>query len=291
MLSILLPSYNNRCYDVVDTLQRQASVIDGLQYEIIVADDGGDDLDIKECNKAINDLPNCRYIIRERNIGRAAIRNFLASQAKYEWLLFLDSDINIDDESFVRNYIEGPKDDLVCGGVRICHNDDCGSNLRYRYEHAEEHNHTEDKRNKNTFASFRTTNFMIRRSVMNNLKFDERFTRYGYEDVMYGRQLKENGFHILHIDNPVTYTHFEDNPTYLSKIEEALTTLHFFRTELEGYSPLNDMTNRLRRWQVLWLIRLWHRIFHSMEKSNLIGHNPSLTILSLYKLGYFASLK
>lgn len=291
MLSILLPSYNNYCLPLVKNLQRQASAIEGLQYEVIVADDGGTDLSVKQQNAAINDVTGCRYIIREKNVGRAAIRNFLASQAQYEWLLFIDSDICITNESFILNYVVCPKDDVICGGVNFCIDEDYKLNLRYRYEHAEESKHSEINRNRSPFASFRTTNFMIRKSVMDKLKFDERFIKYGYEDVMYGRNLKENGYNILHINNPVTYTHFETNIVYVRKVEEALSTLHSFRTELEGYSPLIELSMRLHSLHLQWLMRLWHTLFYSMEKRNLIGNHPSLFIFKLYKLGYYMSLK
>lgn len=291
MLSILLPSYNNNCCDIVRTLQHQASAIEGLLYEIIVADDGGTDFAIKRENNIINDFPNCRYIVRQHNVGRAAIRNFLASQAQYEWLLFIDSDISINNDSFILNYVNCQKDDVICGGVDFCINDNYKHNLRYKYEHAEKHNHTEISRNKRSFESFRTTNFMIRRSVIDRQKFDERFIKYGYEDVMYGRELKEKGYHILHINNPVTYTHFETNIVYINKIEEALSTLHFFQRELEGYSPLIEISNRLRHLHLQWLIKLWHKLFYPMEKFNLIGSHPSLFIFKLYKLGYYTSLE
>ena len=38
-LSILIPTYNDDCYDLVEQLARQAAAIDELEYEILVADD------------------------------------------------------------------------------------------------------------------------------------------------------------------------------------------------------------------------------------------------------------
>ena len=67
--------------------------IQDLSFEVIVADDGSDIQKTIEENKAINQFSHCKYIIRETNVGRSAIRNFLASQATYPYLLFLDSDV------------------------------------------------------------------------------------------------------------------------------------------------------------------------------------------------------
>ena len=45
-LSILIPTYNNECLELVRDLQAQASILSStndLEYEILVADDGSTD--------------------------------------------------------------------------------------------------------------------------------------------------------------------------------------------------------------------------------------------------------
>ena len=39
-LSILIPTYNNVCAELVRALQHQASAQEGLAFEVLVADDG-----------------------------------------------------------------------------------------------------------------------------------------------------------------------------------------------------------------------------------------------------------
>ena len=75
-LSVLIPTYNHVCVPLVKQLA-QLLQISAVSYEIIVADDGSTDVETVAENKTINDLPHCRYIIRQANVGRAAIRNFL----------------------------------------------------------------------------------------------------------------------------------------------------------------------------------------------------------------------
>lgn len=297
MLSILLPSYNNKCLSLVHELQQQASVIESLEYEIIVADDGGTDFDVKRHNSAINDLPHCRYIIRQVNVGRAVIRNFLASQAQYDWLLFLDSDVHIPSKDFLRNYVasipsqpDAPAT-VIDGGVDIIGEPkQMRHNLRFWYEYKSLPAHTADKRRLTPYQHIHTANLLVPRSIMTEEGFDERFVRYGYEDVLFGRRLKERGIKVMHIDNPVGLDKFESNISFIRKTEEALTTLNMFQAELGGYNAVLDTTNRLRRWHLLWIVRLFHKIFYPMEKLNLIGRHPSLTVFNLYKLGYFVSL-
>ena len=115
-LSILIPTYNNVCIELVRSLQAQASLLSSpsdFKYEILVADDGSTDKATIENNRIINTLPHCRYIEREKNVGRSAIRNFLAKEAQYPWLLFIDSDLHIDNPLFIENYSQAEGDVVV----------------------------------------------------------------------------------------------------------------------------------------------------------------------------------
>ena len=65
-LSILIPTYNNVCFELVKTLQAQAALLSDFEYEILVADDGSTDLSTITANRKINEIENCRYIEREK---------------------------------------------------------------------------------------------------------------------------------------------------------------------------------------------------------------------------------
>ena len=121
--------------------------------------------------------------------------------------------------------------------------------------------------------------------------FDERFRRYGYEDVLFGKRLKQGGISITHIENPLGFNTFEPNQQFLRKTEEALTTLHDFRDDLRGYSQMLTLAEGIHVGLVRWLIRLWHRLIGPMERRNLCGRHPNLTVFKLYKIGYYLSIK
>ena len=55
-LSILIPTYNYKCYTLVYDLRQQLEA-SGVEYEIIVLDDGGKDQVVAIANHLINDLP------------------------------------------------------------------------------------------------------------------------------------------------------------------------------------------------------------------------------------------
>ena len=103
MLSVLIPTYNYVCVKLVTDLQRQAEGL-GCAYEILVADDASKE-DYKRENRKINHISHCKYIELEENVGRARIRNILGQQARYEYLLFIDSDAAVVSGRFLGNYM------------------------------------------------------------------------------------------------------------------------------------------------------------------------------------------
>jgi len=279
-LSILIPTFNDECSALVSGLQQQAEAL-GIRYEIIVADDGSTHQAVIEANRAVNQLPHCRLTERKENSGRAAIRNFLVRQAQYDWLVFIDSDMVICRDDYLRRYAEA-QGDVVDGGVVI------GGlkpgNLRSMYEKAKEHEHTVEKRQQSPYQDFHTANFMVRRDIILQHPFDSRFHHYGYEDVLFGKALYQHDIVLHHIDNPMSFEVYESNAGFVSKTEEGLRTLAAFSDELRGYSRLLAICDKLA--PIAPLIRLWHWLFGSWERRQLTSQHPSLTIFSIYKLGY-----
>lgn len=288
-LSILIPTYNGDCRSQVTALSRQAESIEGLRYEIIVADDGSSDINCIYLCGEVTTLPHCRFIQREKNVGRAAIRNFLAREARYEWLLFMDCDMTIVSNDFIMNYLNSDPSPVIYGGYVVGSGE--RSCLRYIYEKQCEPMHRAEERRKRPFMHFHTCNFLVSREVMMKHPFDERFRHYGYEDVLWGRQLQRAGVEIAHLDNPAGFCTFEDNPHFVDKTEEGLRTLHRFRDELRGYSQLLAFVEGIHIGFVRTAISLFHRIFGKMERRNLCGSRPNLHIFKLYKLGYYMNLR
>lgn len=313
-LSILIPVFNDCAADLVKVLQCQAAHIKGLEFEVVVVDDGSTDMYVVEKNKAIERIPNCRYVRECHKDCRSAMRNAMQKHARYDWRIMLDARVKVSDDEFIRRYIESAKDSecIVCGGVEVMASNDkdrgfSGSvdsvhsdnlartlyneNLRYRYEKHEERNHSLLARLRNPYLSFRTTNILYHRSVLERVPYDERIKGYGYEDVMLGKNLQEAGIIVRHIHNPVAYTSFEGNALYLSKVEEALHTLRSFDKDLAGFSPLLGAESILGKLCLLPLVRAFHRMIASVEKRNLCSKCPSLFVLKLYKLGFLSTIK
>lgn len=289
-LSILIPVYNDVAAPLVAELQRQAEAIRGLEYEIVVFDDGSDNIEAVSRNKAACALPHCRYVRTGRHASRSAMRNDMARQGRYEWRLMVDARVSVVYGDFIRRYLESGvrPGGVVLGGVTVDGGAETGrlyrENLRFRYEKHEEKSHSLEARMKRPYASMRTTNFFHHRSVLERVPYDERVTTYGYEDVLLGKALQEAGVRVQHIDNPVAYTSFESNAVYLVKLDEALSTLHRFAPELQGYSPLLAAVSKLERMKALWFVRLFYKLSARVLRRNLLSRRPSLFVLKLYKI-------
>ncbi|MBR4601089.1 MAG: glycosyltransferase family 2 protein [Prevotella sp.] len=289
-LSVLIPVFNCSCRDLVTALHEQLCK-EAIQWEIIVADDGSEDEQMKAENRAICSLDNVRLIEREVNSGRAKIRNFLASEAQYDRLLFLDGDNSLRNDKFISNYL-AHETSVVYGGYDIIHDDSSLlSNLRYRYELKAEGNHSVIIRQQKPYQNFNTKNFLVNKEVMTRFPFDERFRHYGYEDVLWGKTLCDNSIAIKHINNPVTATDFETNEHFVRKTEEGLRTLHQFSDELQGFSPLLDYDRKIRQLHLAPLFHLIYKFVHKSLLHNLEGNNPSVFKFNIYKLLYFEELR
>lgn len=288
-LSILIPCRDYICTPLAEQLARQAASVKGLAFEVIVIDDGSTNVRMVEVNASISRKAYCRHISLAENQGRAKVRNMLAREAQYDNLLFIDCKHSLPDSSFVRRYMEHSDCDVVNGGIRIEGDSHLlRGNLRFIYEKSAERAHTAERRSGEEYRDFHTANFMVKRSIMLAYPFDETITRYGYEDVLFGKLLKEAGIHITHIDNPVVFNHFESNKSFVAKTDEAMCTLHEYASQLEGYSTLLHIYNKVSRFRLAWLLRLvWHICGRAM-RSNLVSNKPNLNIFKLYKLSRYA---
>ena len=277
-LSILIPTFNNVCITLVEQLHELASTATDLEYEILVADDGSTDASTIDANKQIDTLPHCRYLIRKENMGRSAIRNFLAQQASYPMLLFIDSHMSVIHKDYLRQYILHGRHPLVYGGYAISPGTHADGNLRFAYEQSCITHQRQEERAQSPYSNFHTSNFMISREVMLAHPLDQRFKHYGYEDVLFGKNLHEAGIPIMHINNPVGFDHFENNARFMEKTEEGLRTLHQFREELTGYSRLLTVDSKLRRWHLGWAVCGFQRLMGGALRAK------------AYRLGYFMSI-
>ena len=202
MISILIPTYNWNALLLVNNIYDQLKLIQ-IPFEIICLNDGSISEENKY-NEAINSIPNARFESLPKNIGRSAIRNELASRATYEWLLFLDADVIPVRNDFIKKYVQSIENEVVVsvGGIAYQNLQETKPLLRYQY--GKKYEEVSIKRRKyNPSKYFFTANFLIKASVFHQVKFEEKLTEYGREDLLFSIQLKQKGYAVTHLDNPV----------------------------------------------------------------------------------------
>lgn len=293
MLSILIPTYDFVCYPLVHSLYEQAEAL-GISYEIIVVEDGGRDQVKAIANHKINDLPHCRYLRRKENVGRAAIRNYLAREAQGEYMLFIDDDAQVENPSFLATYMQAAElADVVVGG--LYHAAECADpmrSLRHRYERDADARRSAAMRSEHPYTSLSTFNILIRRSVFLEIGFDEDCHEYGYEDALFGVELKERGVAIKHIDNALLHTGIDTNIQFLQKTKTALRTLASLKGKMRGNSRIENTYLRFCHYHMAWLLRLAFVLSGNALANYLTkSAKPSLRLFALYKLLYFAHLR
>ena len=291
MLSILIPTYNYDCTRLVRDLQNQAERAE-IDYEIIVADDASPLKELREKVREINAWPHCRLVELEKNLGRARIRNRLADEARFEWLLFMDSDAEVISDSFIVDYLKHTDADVVCGG--LCHAAALPSpevSLRYAYEKRADKKRSACFRAQRPYAQFITFCFMVRSSLFHSIRFDESITEYGHEDTLFGVELERRKANIRHIDNPMRQGGIETNEEFLEKTRAALRNLALMEDSMRNHSSLLRLYNIFSRVRVDGCIARWFARREDWLTVRLMSSTPQLCLFFIYKLGYYCHLK
>ena len=287
MLSILLPSYSEDCTELVQGLFAQGKAL-SVPFEIIVGDDGGDLFSFRQNQQQLQQLEGVHLYRNTQNLGRAANRNKLASLAKYPFLLFIDTDAQLQSPLFLSSYLEVVHQaDVIVGGT--AYNDlapeDKRLLLRYLFGKSREQR-TAKQRSSRPYDSFTTFNFLVSKNCFDQIKFDQRLKEYGHEDTVFGHQLKARRFSIKHIDNALLHKGLVSADTFLNSTEKAISNLH----QLQHWYP--DFTTRLLEVaKKMWLLLPVLAKAETNLRRHLTGPSPSLRVFDLYKLAVYYRTK
>jgi glycosyltransferase involved in cell wall biosynthesis len=296
MLSILIPVYNFNIVPLVNELRRQSSKA-SIQFEIIVLDDCSSEL-LRDQNKEVGNLAEVRFIELDKNIGRARIRNRLAGMAKYPTLLFMDCDSEVSSDKFIENYLPYCGKELVVCGGRIYKNDPPEEPeylLRWLYGLMREQLSAQ-LRNINPYRSFMTNNFLLSRSIMLQIQFDESIVQYGHEDTLFGLELRKRNITVIHIQNPLIHIGLEIASEFLRKtsegIENLLTLINNGKITRQDFRDIRLLRayGILKKYRLVKINLFFYNFIANIVIRNLLGSNPSILAFDLYKLSLFSSL-
>jgi len=293
MLSICIPVYNVDVTNLVTKLILQGQ-LQPVTTEILIYDDGSN-MNYKNINRTLQDYKQVKYKELEINHGSAAIRNKMAADAIYDYLLFIDSDSEIPTD-YLSKYIPFIKSNkpIVCGG-RI-HPEKLPSmdkSLRWKVGKIRE-DFSAQERNKIPNKSFMSNNFLINKELYQKTQFDESIKRSGHEDTMFGIKLELMGVDIFHINNPVTHIGLEKNMEFIIKTKQRLDTLKIIEHRNTDNNLLYQRITILRYYKILkqfkliGLTGLLFNISKNLLDKLLLQSNPSMFVYDIYKLGYYS---
>lgn len=288
MISVCIPIYNFDVTNLVEELCLQLKKIN-VPSEIVLIDDSSDTV-FKEKNEAVCIQHN--YTKLEKNIGRAAIRNLFLKYAKFDHLLFLDCDSKIAKDDFLATYIKTIKNNpnhILCGG-RVYKKTPPTRNKRLRWKYGRiRESKPSNVRNKNPYKSFMTHNFVIKKSILKTVGFDERLTSYGHEDTLFGFHLKKKNVQVMHIHNPILNGDLETNSSYVLSAEKAndnlIKILGFLEYDKEFIKDVSLLKIYFKAVKFKGLIRLVFKVLKPLLKKMLVLGFVNLYLFDFYKLG------
>ncbi|MEY4531832.1 MAG: glycosyl transferase [Deinococcota bacterium] len=238
-ISILIPVYNFDIKDLIFFLSEEI-IFKHLQekVEIIVLDDCSNNKLIEQSNRRwVSENLLTTYLLAEKNLGRSAARNHLATIANGDYLLFLDCDVIPDDDSFIENYMNNLKE-IICGGIsykkiKILHKK---HSFYYNFSLKTDVKNLEN-RIKHSWQSFLSSNFLIEKEIARRFPFDESYIGYGYEDLDWAATIHKQGLEIFHIQNTVTHLGLIEEEIFLTRSIDALDNyLTFSKKHPEDFS-------------------------------------------------------
>ena len=281
MLSILIPTYNCNITHLVNELYKQSKAC-GIEFEILVFDDASKP-NLNTTNSEINDLDFCTFKPLTKNIGRSAIRNLLAKNAKYNTLLFIDAGTFPKHNDFIDNYLSVKNKRVLSGGMTHL-NIPPKKPYKLRWLFTK-------KREYKTLCS---SNFMIDKDLFLSNLFDETLKKYGYEDVLFFEKLSNQNIEAYFFNNPVIHSADDDANTFIKKTEYAIENLIDLIETKKINADSQKMYRLYYKLKKMKLVSLTHNIFKILRPlllKNFNSSSPSILLFDIYRIGYFCSIK
>lgn len=234
MIAICVPVYNFDVQPLIEALKKQMAQFPN-EFKLYLIDDGSAS---QWRSNDFTKVDEFFFLQLDKNCGRSAIRNLFLEVTTEEYLLFLDCDAIVHTSDFLKKYLdcvsENPRERVVCGG-RV-YPDVCPSQnqfLRWNYGRKRE-SQPAHVRMITPNTSFMTNNFLVMRSVFDEVRFDEELSGYGHEDTLFGIALEQHQIPIHHIENPILNGDIETNEVFLEKTRQGVKNLAYIFTKVDA---------------------------------------------------------
>ncbi|MNK56001.1 putative glycosyl transferase [compost metagenome] len=289
-LSICIPVFNFDVNELINDLQSQIDS-ENLDAEIVLIDDASNQEFI--CINENLKTKVSQFIFLDKNIGRSKIRNLFLKYVQSEYLLFLDCDGKIINENFLKTYfdfINKKNPDVIFGGRKVSEiKPDSKYGLRWMFA-TERENLPISQRLKAPYLDFQTNNFVVKKSVLEKVPFNEKITQYGYEDLVFSKDLQNHQIKIDHIDNPIFNNDVESNVVFLSKADQSAKSLAQLIKNDKNFERVSQIRLAkayllMKKTGIIFIYKLIYKLSKSRIEKKLLTGKASLKVLDFYKLG------
>ncbi|MEM9821409.1 MAG: glycosyltransferase family 2 protein [Bacteroidota bacterium] len=285
MLSVLIPVFHFDVRPLVKTLVEQCEAA-GIVYEVRCLDDASS-APFQEMNRDLGAEEKVNYQELSENVGRAKIRNILAQQAQYDYLLFMDCDSQVNQSNYIQQYLDQlVPGTLLYGGRSYAETAPADPTLYFHwYYGTQREQQSASQRQKAPYHSFMTNNFLIPKAIFLDIQLDERLKQYGHEDTLFGLALAQKKVPLIHLDNPLEHIGLEKWDVFLRKSQQALENLRYLsrqRSDLD--TRLLRFYRKIKAMKLGFLFLGIERLTARLIIKNLQSQRPSLWVFDLYKL-------
>jgi len=300
LISVVIPTFNRSNYLIKILNILRTNFLNFKNFEILICDSFSKDqtkikLDFFMKNNPF--LPISYFNIRQNN--NSSKRNICIKKAKGKYIILLDDDcFPVND--FIRQYyfiLEKYKCNkyIYCGSVKYP-NDLLNNNfVRYRQSR-----HFFLKKKYSIYTkrlpskNIVTMNMAFDKNIIlkNNLLFNEKFNKYGFEDYEFGFRLVENNF-LLFPSSPLVY-HFDNRNfhKYLDKLKFIGFESANFLKKINYKAAINNNFYRLEAnfiFKNFINIKIFRILLEKFEKLSIIVDKSFIYFPMIYKFAFLGA--
>ena len=249
-LSVIITTYNRA--DTLKTCLEKLMVQTGVDFEVIVVDDGSTDHTGEVVNKFVVGqartthhaprTPEIRYV-KQSNARQGAARNNGLKHATGDIILFGQDDIFMEPGFLMQHmdvHNQHPGEDVVCLGyttwdpaLKI------NSYMKFLESSGWQFAYFILKRgfidHPEPYKFFYTSNISVKKSILKGEKFNESFKEYGWEDIELGYRLWKNKSMRIYYEPDAAALHHHEIPE--DSIEKRMQTVGRTAVQFEKLQP------------------------------------------------------
>jgi glycosyltransferase involved in cell wall biosynthesis len=224
VVSVLIPFLRDDPLPLLEALETEAVALAGA-VELVLMDDGTGDATLTkaiESRLAGMSLP-VKLISLSTNEGRSRGRNRLATAARGDTLLFLDSDMRPDTPHFLgvwADLVRREHPAVAFGGFSLLQAPTDTKFAVHRAMAAKSECVPSQVRALTPEKYVYTSNLLVRRDVFESEGFDSSFAGWGWEDVEWAMRVSRR-YPVIHVDNPATHMGLDTVQALAGKYEQS----------------------------------------------------------------------